>query len=379
MIQPRPYQQEGIDACVQFLKSPSKKNGLGIFPTGSGKSVIIANVIKELGEPTLILQPSKEILQQNYDKYTGYGYDAGIYSASFNRKEIHDSTFATIGSIIRKKEDFKHFKYVLVDEAHGINSKGGMYEEFLNGLGSKVLGVTATPYRLSSSSFGAMLKFLTRTNPRIFHEVVHVVQNKDLFDAGYLAKLKYFDMPGFERSKIKLNSAGTEFSDDSLRNYIQSTDFIPRLFKYVSRLQETRKSILVFTRFIEESLALQRNVPGVEIITGETPGKLRTELVTAFRNKEIKTLTNVGVLTTGADFPELDTVVIARATKSLSLYYQMVGRAMRIHPDKAESFIIDMCSSVSSFGKVEDFHIGHNPKGLWELTNGTKPLTNVYF
>lgn len=379
MIIPRPYQQEGVDAGLEYLRADHNRNGLLIYPTGSGKSVVIANLIKGAGEPILVLQPSQEILEQNYNKYTGYGYDAGIYSASFNRKEIHETTFATIGSIIRKKDDFRHFKYILVDEADLVNSKGGMYEDFIKDLKRKVLGLTATPYRLSSTSFGAMLKFLTRTNPRIFQDVVYVVQNKELFDAGYLAKLKYFDMPGFERDKIKLNSAGTEFSDDSLRAYINSTDFTPRLFKYVRRLQETRKSILVFTRFIEESLALKDNVPGIEIVTGETPKKLRSELVTAFRNKEIKTLTNVGVLTTGADFPELDTIVLARATKSLRLYYQMVGRGMRPHPDKPETFIVDMCSTMNTFGRIEDFHIGPNAKGLYELTNGKKPLTNVYF
>jgi len=195
MFELRPYQQDAVDAHVAFFKNP-KGNGLSILPTGSGKSVVIAETVKQLGDHTLILQPSKEILTQNVAKLRSYGCEASVFSASLNTKDVGEVTYAMIGSIIRKPELFKQFKYVIVDECHFVNAKGGMYSDFFKMIGAKkILGLTATPYRLSSDMYGSMLKFLTRTRPKVFDDVIYCVQNKTLFDAGYLCPLTYYDIP----------------------------------------------------------------------------------------------------------------------------------------------------------------------------------------
>jgi len=95
---------------------------------------------------------------------------------------------------------------------------------------------------------------------------------------------------------------------------------------------------------------------------------------------KIKVLVNSGVLTTGFDYPELDTVIMGRDTMSLALYYQIVGRSIRIHPNKKEAYIVDMCKNVDRFGKVEDLVIKFDNKkrpyvaGL--VKNKEKILTN---
>ena len=136
-----------------------------VLPTGSGKSLIIADIAARLDGHTLVFQPSKEILEQNFKKLCSYGIlDCSIYSASFNSKEISRITFATIGSVKNHPELFTHFKNIIVDECHLVNPKEGMYKDFFDAVKCKVLGLTATPYRLSSSrDFGSMLKFITRT------------------------------------------------------------------------------------------------------------------------------------------------------------------------------------------------------------------------
>ena len=141
-------------------------------------------------------QPSKEILEQNFKKLCSYGIlDCSIYSASFNSKEISRITFATIGSVKNHPELFTHFKNIIVDECHLVNPKEGMYKDFFDAVKCKVLGLTATPYRLSSSrDFGSMLKFITRTKPHVFSEVIYHVQVSTLLDMGYLAKLNYYPM-----------------------------------------------------------------------------------------------------------------------------------------------------------------------------------------
>src|SRR5579859_1925906 len=192
-VVPRPYQVEAIDAGVDYFRGKVKQHALEILPTGSGKSVVIANIAAKLSDKTLILQPSKEILEQNFAKFSSYGYRAGIYSASAGVKYRDTVTFATIGSIINKRHLFDDFKNIIIDECHLVNSKGGMYNEFIKAFEKvKVLGLTATPYRLSSGMEGSMLKFLTRTSPRIFGKVLYYIQNKVLFDAGHLAPLEYY-------------------------------------------------------------------------------------------------------------------------------------------------------------------------------------------
>lgn len=378
----RNYQEEAVQAAVDFLKN-STKNGIMIEPTGSGKSLMIAETIGRLGEPTLVFQPSQEILKQNYNKYTAYGYEAGIYSASFGKKEIDKSpvVFAMIGSVKGKAEYFKHFKYIFVDECHGVNAKGGMYEKFLGELNRQILGWTASPYRMAINSMGCQYRFLTRTSPKIFSEVVHVTQNKFLFDSGYLAKLVYYDIAGFDRSKLRENSTGSDFSDQSVMNYYEQIGFSDRLITVVKRLKQVRKSILIFTKFIRESEELMRAFPDMKIVTGDTKKSFRWDIVEDFAKQGFQCLTNSGTMTTGVDFPKLDCVLLARPMKSISLYYQMIGRGMRIHPDKEDCWIVDMCDNVSQFGRVEDFEIGQFDKGKWQLVgkpNGViKPLTNV--
>lgn len=378
----RNYQEEAVNSGATFLRGDSNGNGIEVLPTGSGKSLIIANIAKRLNEPTIIFQPSKEILEQNFNKLISYGYKASIYSASFNSKSISNITYATIGSVKNKTDLFRHFKYIIVDECHLVNSKKGMYRDFINILDHcKVLGLTATPYRLTTDGFGgSILKFLTRTRPRIFKEIIYYVQNKYLFDQGYLAKLKYFPVKGFDTSQLRLNSTGADYTDDSVKEYYKRTGFTEKLLRVIERLNELgRKNILVFTRFIEESEYLVSKIPNSAIVTSLTNKKDREQIINDFKAGKIKTICNVGILTTGFDYPELETIVLARPTMSLALYYQMIGRGIRPHPQKEFSMIVDLCRNINLFGHVEDLKIEDGGNGKWFISNNQRQLTNTYF
>jgi len=111
----RKYQLDAAEAGVKSLTE--RKQGVLVCPSGSGKSLVIAEICHKLDEPVLILQPSREILLQNYEKLLSYGItDVGIYSASAGEKTIGKYTFCTIGSIYKKPELFKQFKYCCIDE-----------------------------------------------------------------------------------------------------------------------------------------------------------------------------------------------------------------------------------------------------------------------
>jgi DNA repair protein RadD len=385
----RDYQQKASNAAVSFFNNKAKKtNAIMVLPTGSGKSLIIADIAARLDGHTLVFQPSKEILEQNFKKLCSYGIlDCSIYSASFNSKEISRITFATIGSVKNHPELFTHFKNIIVDECHLVNPKEGMYKDFFEAVKCKVLGLTATPYRLSSSrDFGSMLKFITRTKPHVFSEVIYHVQVSTLLDMGYLARLNYYPMnpSGWNELNLKVNTTGADYTDRSVQREYERIDFYGYLVHIVQRLMNPkaggkRKGILVFTRFLKEAERLTMSIPGCAIVSGETPKVTREMILKHFKTGEIPVVANVGVLTTGFDYPELDTVVMARPTMSLAMWYQIVGRAIRPHPSKEYGWIVDLCGNIKRFGEVSDLRLFDSGNGKWAVFSKDRQLTNIRF
>ncbi len=419
----RDYQAEAVRAAVEFMLSPSDRNGLIICPTGGGKSWIIAQISNELNSNVLILCPSREILVQNFEKMEKvYSGISSIYSASLNSKEIGRITFATIGSIMAHIDDFDHFKYIIVDEGHTVNASQGQYKNFFAKVKRKILGLTATPYRLNSAiqyldkdgkqhfrpkdeegsqkfderianrelrmETRCVLKFLTRTRPRVFHDVVYQVDISTLLERGYLAKVEYFDLSVVDQSRLRRNSTGMDFDDKSLSDEFKQTKFGDYLLEIVQRLLhpksgQRRRGILVFTKSIEECQQLCSKLPSCAVVTGSTPKRERDEILENFKLGCIDVLVNVGVLTTGFDYPELDTVVMARPTMSLALYYQILGRGIRPHPSKSSTWFVDLCGNIKRFGHVEDLHLAEPTPGEYIITGktdgGIRQLTNVYF
>ena len=401
----RPYQQQASDAAVSFFsdKRSARHNGILILPTGAGKSLVIADIASRIDESLIVLQPSKEILEQNFAKLQSYGVlDCSVYSASLNSKQISRITFATIGSLMNHVEEFDHFHKILIDECHLVNPHDGQYKEFIERVkGRQVIGLTATPYRLGQTidistmntahpRYGAILKFLTRTRPRIFDRVLYHCQVKTLSEAGYLAKLRYFDMVAIEGSRmmaidlsrVELNTTGADFDEGSLRKEFDRVGFYRYTLDIVKRIMRPkdgamRHGILVFCRFVEDAERLADDLMGFcEVVSGATPKKEREAILERFKNGETEVVANVGVLTTGFDHPALDTVILARPTMSLALFYQMVGRAIRPYPGK-EGWVVDLCGSVAKFGRVEDLWLDRDERGGWIITSNGKQLTNI--
>lgn len=330
-------------------------------------------------------------------------------------------TFATIGSIMAHIDDFDHFKAIIIDECHGVNPVEGQYATFIRKVKRKVLGLTATPYRLATAQGietkekgfmpngsyktsdyfiddfhpmpgvtlknACILKFITRTRPRIFHDVLYEVSIQTLLQRGYLANLRYFDMTTIDTSRVKRNSTGRDYDEQSLFEEFSRCGLGNQLSDIVRRLLHPkngvpRKGILVFTQFITESEQLAREVEGVAVVTGATKSKERDRILEDFKSGKIKVLANVGVLTTGFDYPELDTVVMARPTMSLAMWYQIVGRAIRPFEGK-DGWIVDLGENIKRFGKVGDLTLREDKPGQYYISgvvNGQyKPLTNVYF
>lgn len=406
----RPYQEAAAVAGVAYLRErrlgdrtvAREASGLIIAPTGSGKSLVIAALATRLDGPCLVFQPTKEILEQNLAKLAHYGYRAAVFSASMNRREIGTITLATIGSVVRHAEAFRALPYVLIDECHLVSARSGMYRDFLRIMPqARVLGLTATPYRLASNSFGSELRFLTRTIPRVFNHVAHFTQIGDLFRDGYLCPLEYRDVPVLPREKLRLNTKGSDYTDASVQRLFGEVGFVGRLVDEVEReLAAGRKNVLVFTRFVDEARRLAAAVHGAAVVTAETPPRERAAILDDFKAGRIRVVTNVGIIALGFDYPELECVILARPSISLALYYQQVGRAIRpvyapgmdvttamgrgaamAASPKPRAYVVDMVGLVRQFGRIEDIQLTQTGarRDLWIVETGGRQLTNILF
>lgn len=368
----REYQDKAVNISVSNFTN-YKCPFIVVAPTGSGKSLIIANIAKQL-ENVLILQPSKEILESNYAKMVAYhcSDDVKIYSASMKSKEIGRFTYATIGSIYRKPELFKHFKYVIVDECHLVNPKGlkGMYNTFFNAIGNpKIMGLTATPYRLvqrfyregETLIYTTHLQMLNRIYPFFFKKIVYEKPIKELVSEGYLAKLEYIEGDSdFDLTDIPLNSTGADFDSALLDKYLTTDNRLKKIFNSVFEIKDHVKHILIFASSVRQSNKIKEMLTPlitIEMVSADTPQKERDRIVDDFRQGNIKAIVNMGIFTVGFDFPELDCIILARPTMSLALFYQCVGRGIRISPSKEKSYIIDCSGNVKKFGRIETIEI----------------------
>ena len=349
--------------------------------TGAGKSLVIADICHKLNAPVLVLQPSKELLEQNYEKLKSYGVnDISIYSASMNSKEIGKYTYATIGSIYKKPELFNHFKYVIIDECHFLNSKNknGMLTSFLKAINcTKVCGLTATPYRIiqkyitedNALYYTASLRMITRIYPFFFKSIAYKIETQELIDMGYLCPIKYY-ADTVDTSKLRPNTTGADFTDKSIEGFWDNKK-LRRIAQACEYAIKHHKQTLVFCSSIrqaENAIRLAESLCGLRfaLITGKTLKKERQELVEAYKRQEIKILFNVGVFTVGFDVPQLDCVILARPTMSLALYYQMVGRGVRTDPDDPNKMltVYDLAGVVERLGRVESIRVQREAGGF---------------
>jgi DNA repair protein RadD len=379
MYKLRNYQDDSVTVGVEILSSPKPRRELLVLPTGAGKSIVIAKIVDQINEPVIILQPSKELLEQNYNKFINVGGKASIYSASAGIKEIGHVTFATIGSI--KKEITKLKKLgkvkVIIDEAHiGVKS-GSQLRTFLKELGvNNTLGLTATPFVLQSSMNGAELKMLTKIKGKLFTTIAYVHQMNKMLSDNYWTPIEYRVIEQDDEF-LKVNSSGSDYTEDSMRKFYEGNDLNSQIIDNVNyRLSEGSKSVLVFVPTIEEAVLLSLKIPGSEAVSSLTPKKERDRIIEGFKNGEIHVVINVGILTTGFDYPELDTIILARSTMSFALYYQMIGRGVRIHEDKTKTVVIDLSENYNRFGKVEDFTVDFIEDYGWGLFKGESLISN---
>ena len=361
MITLRPYQRAAVDALFAYFERATG-NPLLVMPTGSGKSPTLAIFLKEAIElypetRALVVTHRKELIEQDAAAIRVAWPDApvGIYSAGLRTKQIRPITVAGVQSIHKKAKDFGHVSLVIVDEAHLIPHEGdGMYRRLLADLSDanpalKVIGLTATPYRLSGG-------LLTRGDSRIFSSVAHNVEVGPLVAEGWLSPLVSPSTTGHYDTE-GVTTYGGDYAAGELASAVDRQVEVTHAAMAESiALTSDRKARLVFAVSIQHTLtaAAYLREQGIDcaVITGDTDPLTRSATIARFRRGELPWLIGVDVLTTGFDAPVVDAIVLLRPTQSTALYVQILGRGMRIADGKTDCLVLDYGGNIERHGPI---------------------------
>lgn len=386
MINLRSNQIEPVRIGTEFFLSESKQPSLMVEPVAFGKSVVIAHIvnnIQHLGK-TLVLQPSKELLEQNYDKFIQLGGSASVYSASLNSKKFDNVTYATIGSIAKIGAQFKElgYKFLIIDEADRYpRDKESMLGKFLSDSEIKsILGFTATPFKLQSNMvnptnwtpMSKTVMLTTRNKNGVFwKDIIHITQIEDIIKDKYWCDLQ-FETYSFDVSLLVYNSSRSDYTDASIDLAYKTQNLEEKIIHKIKF--SSRKSIVVFVGSVEHAKALENKILNSKAIYGDMSKSDRDTYIKAFREGKIRVLINVNVLSVGFDAPCIDMIIQARPTSSVSLYYQQQGRGVRLG-NKSNCLIVDLVGNMEKFGPISSFKFIFKKK--WILTSEDNIITDI--
>ena len=375
MIVPRPYQSEAVEAVYEHLRTKDN-NPCVVLPTGTGKSLVLAQIAKDAVEKwngrVLILAHVKELLEQNADKIRKLCPELkiGIYSAGLRSRDTTEQVIvAGIQSVYNKACELDAFDLVIVDEAHLISSEGdGMYRTFLSDMKVinphvRVIGLTATPFRLKG---GLICK-----PENILNEICYEAGLKEMIQQGYLSPL--ISRAGrAEANLANLHIRGGEFISDEVAAAMDNDALVTSACREIVELTRDRKSVLIFTASVDHCKHVAEKIQAFSgkecaIVTGDTSPAERAEIIARFKGEFIpadlfgtpkpplKFLANVNVLTTGFDAPNTDCVVMLRPTNSPGLLIQCAGRGTRLSPEtgKSSCLFLDYGGNILRHGPLD--------------------------
>ncbi|MCX2837369.1 DEAD/DEAH box helicase [Salinimicrobium sp. MT39] len=343
------YQQEDIDKIFKVLEAhPERYNLLYQLPTGGGKTVIFSQIVREYiqraNKKVLILTHRIELCKQTSRMLTGFGVHNKIINSSI--KELPDQDefmcfVAMVETLNNRLNDDKveldNLGMVIIDEAH-YNSFRKLFKFFNKCF---ILGVTATP--LSSN-----IKLPMKDN---YRELIVGDSISSLISKGFLAKANTYSYDvGLSTLKVGINGDYTVKSSEELYSNFSMQEKL--LDAYMEKSQG--KKTLIFNNGINTSKEVYETFRNagydVRHLDNTTSKQDRKDILRWFRKKPDAILTSVSILTTGFDEPSVESIILNRATKSLTLYYQMIGRGSRVLPGKSEFSVIDLGNNAARFG-----------------------------
>lgn len=374
-MQLRQYQQEAVDSVWNYFRSGKTGNPILALPTGTGKSVILAELCRSIltAFPTqriIMLTHVKELIQQNYEKLCSLwpNAPAGLFSAGLRRKDVYASiTYAGIQSIGKHANKFGHVDLIIVDECHLISPNSEtLYRKFIGDLMAinpclKVIGLTATPYRLGQGRLTDAIERDGKLIKPIFTDIC--------FDVTTVAAFNRFIAEGFltpliPRSTVMkldidgVHTRGGEFIDKELQAAVDKTDITIKAVKEALEEADDRKCWLVFCTGVDHAIHTadimnDMGIPTVAVHSKLTPAE-RDAAIAGFKSGKYQAITNNGILTTGFDHPPIDLILCLRPTQSPGLWVQMLGRGTRPYEGKENCLVLDFANNTKRLGAIND-------------------------
>lgn len=352
------YQQEASDAAWSWIRR-CVDPCLIEAATGAGKSHIIADLSARIyghsKKRVLVLAPSAELVVQNHAKYEATGAKASLFSASVGSVNLrHPVVFGTPGTVKNAVRRFQDFAAVIVDEAHRITPtvKSIIEDMARSNKNLRVIGLTATPYRMGTGyiygreSDGIEVE---ETIAPYFHTRVYEIGARTLIDEGYLTP-PVFDAPPehYDTSGLVLNRTGVFDSGTVEQAFEGHGRKTAAIVADVVEKSRNRHGVMLFAATVQHGHEIMASLPpGISFfIDGKTDKKDRQKAIDDFKAKRIKYLVNVQVLTTGFDASHVDVIAILRATESVALLQQIIGRGLRIDDCKSDCLVLDYAENL---------------------------------
>lgn len=363
MISLRDYQTDSINAVIRAKNEENITRPLISLPTGTGKTIVFAELARRLGAKTLIIAHRDELLRQAKDKVKMIWPEAsvGIIKAKENDYQGKNVVCTSVQSLSREKRlnqvSSEEFDLLVIDEAHHSCAKS--YKDIIERLGfaeddpgKLLLGVSATCFRADKKGLA-----------HIFQKIVYQVSILTMIRAGYLS-----DVRGYRAySDTDLSGVGTrngDFIDSQLAAAINIEKRNQFIVDSYLEYAPGRKAI-AFCADVQHAKDLadifQQNGIESKALSGKSTEDERRESLQAFSRGDIQVLTNCGLFTEGFDEPSIDCVLMARPTNEKILYTQCIGRGTRKYPGKNDCIIIDfadnrhdVCNLPSTLGYDKD-------------------------
>ncbi|WP_166263568.1 DEAD/DEAH box helicase [Marinobacter caseinilyticus] len=353
----RPYQQEAVDATLRHFRK-SDESAVIVLPTGAGKSLVIAELARLAWRKILVLTHVKELVEQNHAKYQSYGLSGGVFSAGLKLKENqHQVTFASVQSVSANLDQFRdEYSLVIIDECHRVSGEEtSQYQRIIELLRQqndslKVLGLTATPYRLAMGwiyryHYRGFVRGSDEEQDKPFQHCIYELPLSYMISRGYLTRPELVNaaVAQYDFSALAQDRFG-EYAERDVNQLLSKHQRVTRaIIEQVMELAVERQGVMIFAATVDHAREITGYLPEHQtaLVTGATDLNERASRIQRFKQRQLKYLVNVSVLTTGFDAPHVDFIAILRPTQSVSLYQQIVGRGLRLDEGKQDCLVID--------------------------------------
>ena len=356
----RPYQKQAIESLrVRFNRGDNAS--ILCIPTGGGKTVVFTTIAKSAiknGKKIMIICDRKELISQAWDNLLRLGLNPTIIAPGY-KQYLNNCYLASVDTLIRR--ELPQVDVIIIDEAHKqtfdkiilkYRERGGKPPLFI--------GATATPIRTGGQN----------SLHELYDSIVEPVNIENLLDTGFLVPARTF---AAKRDFSDVKMTGNDYNNAALYKKFNEAKLYDGVIEKFKQFANNKKTI-VFNVNVEHSKKMveqfKLNGYSAKHLDGKTPTKERREILEGFKKGEFQILSNCSVLTTGYDEPSIECVIINRATKSLPLWLQMVGRGSRKFEGKNDFIVIDMGSNVYEHGLWEQ-------ERTWELEKRRKKNTGV--